>query len=119
MLGGHRGVAGAGATTAKGHIMNDEALSFLKQVAPRYVWWKTPEEALRYPNRLIAQVMDIGTFEDIQNLVRLLGEERLAGVLRSAEPGWFRPQSWAYWHYRLRLTQATDALPVEPQRQIA
>ncbi len=99
--------------------MSDEALSFLKQVASRYVWWKTLDEALRDPNRLIAQVMDIGTFEDIQNLARLLGEERLAGVLRRAEPGWFRPQSWAYWHYRLRLAQATEALPVEPQRQIA
>ncbi len=100
-------------------MFTPEAWSFLKKIAPRYVWWETPDEALRYPDRLIAQVMDIGTFEDIQELVRLLGEKRLADVLRHAEPGWFRRQSWAYWHYRLGLVKTTEAPPPEPQRQIA
>ncbi len=100
-------------------MFNPESWSFLEQIAPRYIWWKTPDDALRYPNRLIAQVMDIGTFEDIQILVRLLGEERLAGVLRHVEPGWLRPQSWAYWHYRLGLVEAKEPLPPEPQRKIA
>jgi len=78
-----------------------------------------PEDALRIPGRLIAQIMDIGTFEDIQILIRLLGKDWLIEVLRHAEPGWFRPQSWAYWHYRLRLTKATEILPPESQRKIA
>ncbi|MDR2845181.1 MAG: hypothetical protein LBV28_03705 [Puniceicoccales bacterium] len=29
-----------------------------------YIWWKTPEEALAFPVLLVAQVMNIGTFED-------------------------------------------------------
>ena len=95
----------------------DDISSLLNHLASTYIWWKTPEEALRYPDLLLAQVMDIGTFEDIQNLVRLLGEERLASVLRHAEPGWFRPQSWAYWHYRLGLTQPSENLPPEPRQR--
>lgn len=100
-------------------MFTPEARSFLERIAPGYIWWKTPAEALRYPDRLIAQVMDIGTFEDIQNLVRLVGEEQLASVLRHAEVGWLRPQSWAYWHYRLGLVQVKEPLPPEPQRSIA
>jgi hypothetical protein len=98
---------------------NVSASAFLKLLAPRYVWWKSPEDALWFPDRLFAQIMDIGTFEDIQSLIRLLGEERLIEVLWHAEPSWFRPQSWAYWHYRLRLTKATETLPQEPRRKIA
>ncbi|WP_312283631.1 hypothetical protein [Candidatus Igneacidithiobacillus taiwanensis] len=99
-------------------MFTPEAWSFLEQMAARYIWWKTPEEALCYPDRLIAQVMDIGTLEDILGLERLMGKGRLADVLRHAEAGWFRPQSWAYWHYRLGLTKFDEEPPPEPQREI-
>ena len=36
----------------------------LRAMAARYIWWKTPDEALLYPQRIAAQVMNIGDFED-------------------------------------------------------
>ncbi|MGQ0593773.1 MAG: hypothetical protein ACT4QB_14350 [Gammaproteobacteria bacterium] len=34
----------------------------LRQFAAKYIWWKTPGGALQYPDRVIAQVMDIGDY---------------------------------------------------------
>jgi len=36
----------------------------LKQFAAKYIWWKTPEEAVARPERVIAQVMNIGDYDD-------------------------------------------------------
>ena len=37
------------------------------------VWWKTPDEALRQPDRVVAQVMNIGDYEDVLELVEQMG----------------------------------------------
>lgn len=94
------------------------AVGCLKRLAPNYMWWKTPDEALRFPNRLIAQIMDIGTFEDIRSLFQHVGAARLADVVRHAEIGWFRPKSWSYWHYRLGLTKTCEPPPPMPKRTL-
>jgi hypothetical protein len=78
--------------------------------AARYIWWKSPEEAVALPDRVIAQVMNIGDYDDVQSLLALVGEDRFRHVLTHAEIGQFNARSWAYWHYRLGLTP-TDALP--------
>ena len=96
--------------------LSPQARSFLERVSPAYIWWKTPDEALRYPDRLIAQIMDIGTFEDARELERLVGMDRLRAVIGRAEAGWLRPRSWSYWHYRLGLVEPGDALPPMPKR---
>jgi hypothetical protein len=48
--------------------MTAQDIERLRPFATRYVWWKTAEEALQYPERLVAQVMNIGSFEDLQRL---------------------------------------------------
>jgi len=86
----------------------------LRPFTTRYVWWKTAEEALGYPERLVAQVMNIGSFEDLQRLDEMVGEEGLRLVLSQAEAGHFNPRSWHYWHYRLGLSRpgAVPSLPI-------
>jgi hypothetical protein len=37
--------------------MTLEEIEQLRPFATRYVWWKTAEEALRYPERVVAHVM--------------------------------------------------------------
>jgi hypothetical protein len=37
--------------------------------AHKYIWWQTPESAVTSPHRIIAQVMNLGTFEDAQALL--------------------------------------------------
>ncbi len=41
----------------------------LKRLAEKYVWWKTPSETLAQPERLFAQVMNIGDYDDVLLLV--------------------------------------------------
>lgn len=36
----------------------------LKSFARKYIWWKTPDEAVALPERVIAQVMNIGDYAD-------------------------------------------------------
>lgn len=69
------------------------------------------------PERLIAQVMDIGDYTDVQTMVSLLGDDVLRQVLTQAQAGQFNPRSWAYWHYRLGLA-SVDHVPPLPQRAL-
>ena len=97
-----------------GHIDRE----ILEQFAAKYIWWKTPGEALQYPDRVIAQVMDIGDYDDVQKLVVQMGDEYLREVLARAEIGQFTARSWAYWHYRLGLATPGNVPPM-PLRRIA
>ncbi|MGH8510695.1 MAG: hypothetical protein ACREU9_09690 [Gammaproteobacteria bacterium] len=90
----------------------------LRQFAAKYIWWKTPGEALQHPDRVIAQVMDIGDYDDVQKLVARVGDEYLREVLARAEIGQFTARSWAYWHYRLGLATPGNVPPM-PLRRIA
>ena len=87
----------------------------LLELARRNVWWLTPEEALEYPQRVVARIMDMGTLEDIHDLAEIVGEEVLRQALRDAEAGQFRARSWSYWHYLLNGL-ADDTLPPMPVR---
>lgn len=84
--------------------------------ATRYIWWEEPAEAIRRPSRIIAQVMNIGDFEDVQRMFKVLGEASFKQALETAEPGWFNEKSWGYWHYRLRIAAPGDPMPPMPQR---
>ena len=90
----------------------------LKPLASKYIWWKTPEEAVVMPERVIAQVMKIGNYSDVQALASQVGKEVLRDVLRHAEAGQFNERSWAYWHYRLGLS-SVDHVPALPVRRFA
>lgn len=89
----------------------------LQELARRYVWWKTPREALAAPSRLVAQVMDIGDYTDVQRLIATLGEDPLRQALLHAEAGQFSKRSWTYWHYRLGLARAGCVPPI-PERRV-
>jgi hypothetical protein len=86
----------------------------LRSLAGKYVWWKTPEESLRFPQRVIAQVMNIGDYEDVQAMSDDQTEALLKEALLKAEAGQFSPKSWSYWHYRLGLARPGEvpALPI-------
>lgn len=88
----------------------------LRSLAAKYIWWKTPDEAMRRPERIVAQVMDIGDFDDMQALAAQLGDDHLRDVLRTAEAGQFNERSWTYWHYRLGLA-SLGQVPTPPARR--
>ena len=90
---------------------------FMKRMAQRYIWWQPPGVSVADPRRVIAQVMDIGTLEDIQALSETVGRNTLAAVLNHALPGWFRPKSWAFWHNALGLATLGDIPPVPARKR--
>ncbi|MEW5887096.1 MAG: hypothetical protein AB1735_10435 [Pseudomonadota bacterium] len=92
------------------------AQHLLEPLALKYIWWEPPSEALRFPQRVIAQVMDLGTHEDSLVLTDLVGEDALREVLGCAQAGWFNARSWHYWHYRLGLCEPGEVPPL-PQRR--
>ena len=98
--------------------MSRVARQKLQYLAGKYIWWKTPEEAVAMPGRVIAQVMNTGDYSDVQFLADLVGDDVLRTVITQAEAGQFNARSWAYWHYRLGLA-GVDQVPPLPVRKIA
>ncbi len=94
-------------------LINQE---MLRPFASKYIWWKKPDEALAMPERVIAQVMNIGDYADVQLLASKVGDDVLRDVLIHAEAGQFNERSWAYWHYRLGLADV-DQVPALPVRK--
>ncbi len=101
-----------------GLTMMDIDQNVLKPFASKYVWWKTPDEAVAMPERVIAQVMDIGDYADVQRLATEVGDDVLRQVLVQAEAGQFSQRSWTYWHYRLGLSPL-DCVPALPIRRFS
>ena len=91
---------------------------FLKPYAGKYIWWQSPEVSLAMPRRVIAQVMNIGDFDDMQTLAAKVGDVVLRDVLTHAEAGQFNARSWHYWHYRLGIA-TVDHVPELPRRKFA
>jgi len=99
--------------------LGDHGLACLRALAPRYVWWKTPDEAMEYPDRVAAQVMNLGTWEDLTQMIEATGEDYLRDVLQYAEAGQLNARSWHYWHYRLGLAEyGSRPVPPMPVRRV-
>lgn len=90
----------------------------LLPLAKKYIWWELPEDAIKTPLRLLAQVMNLGTFQDVLLLEKIVGTNALREVISNAEAGWFDARSWSYWHYRLDLSEI-DCIPLLPERSFS
>ena len=83
-------------------------------MAKKYVWWKTPEETLAEPTLLLAQMMTLGTLEDVRWMLSRTSRDELCAVLRDPPVGVFNGRSWTYWHRRLN----GEPIPLLPTRMI-
>ena len=99
-------------------VINPLQLRALEPLARRYVWWKTSSESLANPHRLLAQVMNIGAWQDVEQLREVVDDDILRDVLRTAQPGEFNRRSWNFWHLCLEMPYGPD-LPPLPQRRSA
>ena len=87
----------------------------LKRLARKYIWWKTADEAVRNPERVMIQVMNLGDYADVEELADKVADSVLRQALGNAEAGQFTERGWAYWHYRLELAEL-DNVPPMPVR---
>ena len=88
------------------------------QLARKYLWWMKPQEVVKDQDRLVAQVMSMGTFDDARLVEKTLGKAKLRAVLEKAAPGQLDDKSWTFWHYRLGLAKPAR-VPLRPQRRFA
>ena len=91
--------------------LNETQKIFLLDSARRYIWWETPEKAIAYPQRILAQVMNIGVLEDMGKIIELFSQIDLINVLNTAEIGQFNGRSWCFWHNKFSLE-----VPTMPKR---
>ena len=91
--------------------LNEAQKTFLANAARRYIWWETANNAMAYPQRILAQVMNIGVWDDVCKLVELFHEKDLINVLDTAEIGQFNERSWHFWHNCF-----TEKVPPMPKR---
>lgn len=89
----------------------------LKDMA-HYIWWEKPDVAVQDPYRLIAQVMNMGLMDDVLRVLHECGRDCLKDIIKNAEPGWFTPKSWNFWHIFLRISQYNN-VPALPERNVA
>ena len=70
----------------------------LTRIAKEIVWWQPPEVSLANPRRFLAQVMTLGTWQEVQTVREAFGWDALQDALRHAPAGVFDGRSWSYWH---------------------
>ncbi|MEW5772730.1 MAG: helix-turn-helix domain-containing protein [Thermodesulfobacteriota bacterium] len=102
--------------TARGRRLRLPEREILAGLARRYLWWKDPEHSLSDPWSILAQAMELGTWEDIARLERKAGRATLRDVLRRAPAGAFSPRSWHFWHIRLGLARLPGQVQPPPRR---
>ena len=83
-------------------------------MAKKYVWWQPPERTLHDGRLLLAQLMTLGTADDVRWLVAVASSDDLLRVLDDPPVGVFNRRSWAFWHLRL----GREAVPDLPARRL-
>ena len=86
---------------------NDVLADVVTEFAREYLWWEPVDGQPHSEDRIIAQTMNLGTYDDIVLLEQAVGNTRLLEVMLRAEPGWINDRSWEFW--RGRLSFATGA----------
>ncbi len=82
-----------------------------RKMARKYVWWQPPAATLADAPLFLAQLMTLGTADDVLWLLSVTSDDDLRGVLRDPPVGVFNARSWSYWHLRLGFESVPD-LPV-------
>ena len=95
-------------------VYNAEDL--IAELGRKYVWWAPVGEQPHAQERIIAQVMNLGTYDDIRRLEDTAGLERLAEIMLNAAPGWLSDRSWEFWRGRLSVALGKE-MPAEPPRR--
>lgn len=85
----------------------------LDRLAHRYVWWNTLDWAYAHPTVFLANVMDLGSWDDIQTMRHEVDDTILKSVLLHAAAGCFHARSWDYWHVKFGIYP----IPSMPKRE--
>jgi hypothetical protein len=98
-------------------MTNNVHTNAITEFGRKYLWWQPADGHAHSEDRIIAQTMNIGTYDDILLLERTVGQARLVKVMLGAAAGWINDRSWAFWRGRLSLATGA-AIPVGPPRRV-
>jgi hypothetical protein len=97
--------------------MTDSASKrLIDELGRKYLWWRAVDGQPFSEDRVIAQIMNFATYDDILQLEATIGQVRLADVMLHSEPGWFSDRSWEFWRGRLSFGTGV-ALPEKAPRR--
>jgi hypothetical protein len=96
--------------------MNDGTRQIIAEFGRKYLWWKPVGDQPQSEDRIIAQTMNLGTYDDILALERAIPASRLIEIMLHAQPGWFSERSWEFWRGRLSYSTGA-AIPDRPPRR--
>ena len=82
----------------------------------KFFWWEPVGAEPRSDARILAQAMDLASFDDVLRLEATLGPYRLVGAMLSAEPGWISERSWEFWRGRLARATGRAIADAPPRR---
>ena len=74
-------------------MTDDVAQKLIDELGRKYLWWRPVDGQPFFEDRVIAQIMNLGTYDDILKLEAALGQPHLVDVMRRAQPGWFSDSS--------------------------
>jgi hypothetical protein len=86
------------------------------ELESRFFWWEPVGLQPRSPARILAQAMDLASFNEVRRLEKTLGPYRLAEAMLQAEPGWISERSWEFWRGRLALATGREMPDAPPRR---
>lgn len=99
------------------HSPEARPADLISELEKKYFWWQPVGSQPRSETRILAQAMDLASFDDIRRLETEIGAGRLVRVMQQAEPGWLSGRSWELWRGRLSLATG-QPLPEQPPRRL-
>jgi hypothetical protein len=92
------------------------SVELLSELERKYFWWDPVVSRPRSDARVVAQAMNLASFQEMRQLETVLGFDQLAEIMRRAEPGWISDRSWEFWRGRLGFWTGR-AISEEPPRR--
>jgi hypothetical protein len=86
------------------------------ELESKFFWWEPVGSEMRSHARILAQAMDLASFDDVRRLEKTLSPDRLAEAMLKAQPGWISERSWEFWRGRLTLATGQTVPDAPPQR---
>ena len=99
-------------------MKSDAIKTYIADLGRKYIWWDPIGDKPHSDDRILAQAMDLGTFDDIIAMEQNLGKRRLVEVMLRAEPGWLSDRSWEFWRGRLSLATGVTIPEEAPRRAL-
>jgi hypothetical protein len=88
----------------------------IAELGRKYLWWEPVGGASFSENRIIAQTMNLGTYDDTLLLEQTVGQSRLVEIMQRAQPGWINDRSWEFWRGRLSFATGAAIQEKAPRR---